>query len=193
MRKLILVAHTSFDGFVAGPRVEFDNFIGGEENLDFVCGLTDTADAALFGRKAYELLNGDWPTAAEKPGATKAVIKYSNWYNKVPKYVLSTTLPPGNSENTYVIGHNITDEINRLKQPGEHGSNNILMFGGPTAVYSMMKLNLLDGFWLLIHPVIFGEGISLFKHDVRRVIRLNLADTQRLSNGMVALFYFIEK
>jgi dihydrofolate reductase len=57
----------------------------------------------------------------------------------------------------------------------------------------MMKLNLLDGFWLLIHPVIFGEGISLFKHDVRRLIRLNLADTQRLSNGMVALFYFIEK
>ncbi|HET6995075.1 MAG TPA: dihydrofolate reductase family protein [Chitinophagaceae bacterium] len=193
MRKLILVAHSSFDGFVAGPRGEFDNFIGGEENLEFVCGLTDNADAALFGRRAYELLNSDWPTAAERPGATKAVVKYSNWYNRVPKYVLSTTLPPGSSENTHIIGHNITDEINKLKQPGEHGSKTILMFGGPTAVYSMMKLNLLDAFWLLIHPVIFGEGISLFKHDVRRVIRLDLADTQRLSNGMVALLYFLEK
>jgi dihydrofolate reductase len=193
MRKLILVAHSSFDGFVAGPRGEFDNFVGGEENLDFVCELTDTADAALFGRNAYELLNGDWPTAAEKPGATKAVIKYSNWYNRVPKYVLSTTLPSGSSENTHIIGHNITDEINKLKQPGEQGNKNILMFGGPTAVYSIMKLNLLDGFWLLIHPVIFGEGMPLFKHDVRRVIRLNLVDTRRLSNGMVALFYFIEK
>ena len=50
MKKLILIAQTSFDGFVAGPNGGFDNFIGDEENLEFVCSLTDDADTALFGR-----------------------------------------------------------------------------------------------------------------------------------------------
>jgi len=41
MRQLILIAQTSIDGFVAGVKGEFDNFIGGEENLEFVCSITD--------------------------------------------------------------------------------------------------------------------------------------------------------
>lgn len=57
MRKLILVVHTSLDGYVAGPNGELDGFTAGEENLEFVCRLTKQADTALFGRKSYQLLN----------------------------------------------------------------------------------------------------------------------------------------
>ena len=41
MRELNWIVQTSLDGFVAGPKGEFDNFIGGEENLEFVCSITD--------------------------------------------------------------------------------------------------------------------------------------------------------
>ena len=85
MRKLIAIVQTSFDGFVAGPNGEFTNFIGDEENLAFVCSLIENADAALFGRKSWQLLESNWPTAADKPGATAYEVKYSNWYNSVPK------------------------------------------------------------------------------------------------------------
>ena len=92
MRKLILVVHTSFDGFVASLDGSFDKFVGGDTTLSFVCDLIGDADAAFFGRKSYQLLDNHWPTAANKSGASKDVIKYSDWYNKVPKYVLSVSL-----------------------------------------------------------------------------------------------------
>jgi len=190
MRKLIAIVHTSFDGFVAGPKGEFDNFTPGEESLAFVCSVTNDADAALFGRVSFQLLDSHWPTAADLPNATKNAIHYSNWYNSVPKFVLSKTLQPGNSKGTHIINENIPDEINKIKQGGD---KNILLFGGPAAVHSLMELNLLDGFWLIMHPVIFGEGIPLFKKDIKRVIKLNLAVNKQLTNGIIALNYFIDK
>lgn len=191
MRKLILIVQTSFDGFVAGPNGEFDNFIGDEENLEFVCSLKDDADAALFGRVSYQLLDSDWPTAANKPNATKSVIKYSNWYNRVPKIVLSKTLQSGKSKNTTIIRENISAEINKIKQSRNGGSKSILMFGSPTAVHSLIELDLSDGFWQLIHPVIFGQGIPLFKENIKKIIKLNLSTTKRLSNGTIALNYYV--
>jgi len=193
MRKLILIAQTSFDGFVAGPNGEFDNFIDDKENLEFVCSLTDDADTALFGRKSYQMLEVDWPTAANKPNATEAVIKYSNWYNSVPKFVLSKTLQAGNSKNTSIISENISAEINKIKQPGTSGSKNILMFGGPTAVHSLIELDLLDCVWLILHPIIFGQGIPLFKNDIKKVIKLKLLATKQLSSGTMVLNYDIDR
>jgi len=178
MRELTLIVQTSLDGFVAGPDGEFDNFIGGEENLEFVCSITDDADAALFGRVSYQLLDSGWPTAASKPGATKNEIRYSGWYNAVPKFVLSKTLTVKNSENTFVISKNIETEINYIKQqPGK----NILMFGSPTAVQSLFDLNLIDNFWIIVHPVIFGQGIPFFRSR-KNVIKLGLLASKQLSN-----------
>jgi len=191
MRKLILIAQTSFDGFVAGPKGEFDNFIGDEENLEFVCSLTDDADTALFGRRSYQMLEVDWPTAANKPNATKSVIKYSNWYNKVPKYVLSKTLQAGSSKNTSIISENISAQVNKIKESGNTESRNILMFGGPTATHSLIELDLLDSIWLIMHPVIFGQGIPLFKNDIKKVIKLKLLSTKQFSSGTLALNYDI--
>ncbi len=83
-------------------------------------------------------MDGDWPTAANKPNATKNEIKYSNWYNKVPKIVLSKTLQISNKKNTTVISKNIAHEINKIKnQPGK----DILIFGSPTTVHSLIEEN----------------------------------------------------
>jgi dihydrofolate reductase len=88
MRKLILIVHACPDGFVAGPKGELDGFDAGEENLEFVCKLTEEADTALFGRISYQLLNSWWPTARDRPNATKGEIAYSNWYNNAKKIVI---------------------------------------------------------------------------------------------------------
>jgi len=71
MRKLVLLAHTSLDGFVAGAQGELDDFDASEENLQFVCSLTEKADSALFGRTSYELLNNYWPSAKDLAGLQK--------------------------------------------------------------------------------------------------------------------------
>ncbi len=189
MRELTLIVQTSLDGFVAGAEGEFDNFIGGEENLEFVCSLTDEADAALFGRVSYQLLNSHWPTAANKPGATKNEIKYSNWYNAVPKFVLSKTLQANQYEKTFVISENIETGINFIKQqPGK----NILLFGSPAAAGSLFGLNLVDSFWIIVHPVIFGQGIPFFSSR-KNVIKLGLLSSKQLSNGTLCNKYSVNK
>jgi hypothetical protein len=54
MRNLILVVRVSLDGFVAGVKGELDGFHASDENLRFVCSLTEDADAALFGRISHQ-------------------------------------------------------------------------------------------------------------------------------------------
>ena len=189
MRELTLIVQTSLDGFVAGPNGEFDNFIGGEENLEFVCSLTDDADAALFGRVSYQLLEKNWPTAEIKPGATKNEIKYSRWYNSASKFVLSRTLQINDSENPHIISKDIETEINHIKnQPGK----NILIFGSPTAVQALLDLNLIDNFWIIVHPVIFGQGIPFFR-DRKNTIKLGLLASKQLSNGTLCHKYSVSQ
>src|SRR6185503_10921616 len=170
MRALNLIAQTSLDGFVAGPKGEFDNFLGGEENLEFVCSIIDEADAVMFGRKSFELINSSWPTAANKPGATKNEIKYSTWYNSATKVIISKTLGESKSTNTYVIGDELLAEIKKLKA---QAGKNILMFGSPTVVHELLELNVIDNIWLIVHPVLFGDGIPLFR-KTNRATRFSL-------------------
>ena len=189
MRTLTLIAQTSVDGFVAGTNGEFDNFIGGEENLEFISGITDTADAAMFGRISYELLESNWPTAGSNPESTKNEIKYSNWYNSASKIVLSKTLTNDNLKNLTIISDNLLPEINKIK---EQQGKDILIFGSPTIVHELLNLNIIDNIWLIVHPVIFGSGIPLFRKSTQ-VIKFALLISQQLSNGTLCNKYALQK
>lgn len=189
MRNLNLIAQTSLDGFVAGANGEFDNFIGGEENLEFVCNITDSADAAMFGRISYELLESSWPTAGSKPGATKNEIKYSNWYNSAAKIVLSTTLRKDNLKNVTIISDDLFPWINKIK---EQQGKDILIFGSPTIVYELLNLHIIDNIWLIVHPVIFGSGIPLFRKS-NQVTKFALLNSQQLSNGTLCNKYALQQ
>ena len=183
MKKLTVIAQISLDGFVAGPKGEFDGFIEDVEGLRFVCSLTDEADTALFGRISYQLLDAYWPTAVNLPNATPDEKYYSEWYNLVPKYVLSKTL--SDVYNASIISDEVVDEVKKLKQ--EEG-NQIFIFGSPTAVHYLRQQNLIDSYWILIHPVFFGQGIPLFR-DVTDRTSLKLTATQHFDSGMIGLRY----
>ena len=187
MRQINVVVQTSLDGYVAGVKGEFEHFIGGEENLGFVCSIIDESDAIMFGRKSFELLNADWPTAGSKPGATNNVIKYSNWYNAASKTVVSRTL---NSTDGMQVLHEIQpSEINNMKQGA---GKNILIFGSPTLVHELLNVDLIDNIWLIVHPVIFGDGIPFLRKG-DKVIGLDLLSTVHLSNGTLCSKYSVVK
>jgi dihydrofolate reductase len=185
MRDINLIVQTSLDGFVAGPKGEFDHFTGGEETLEFVCGLTDSADAAMFGRNSYQLLESDWPTAGSKPGATKNVIKYSNWYNSASKIVLSRTLQKDDLKNVTIISDHLLSEITKIK---EQNGKDILIFGSPTTAHELLNLNVIDNIWLIVHPVIFGDGIPLFRTR-DHIIKFTLSSSHQLPNGVLCNKY----
>lgn len=91
--------------------------------------------------------------------------------------------------NLEVINNNLTDRINELKQ--QSGAD-ILLFGSPKAMHSLMQLNLIDGFWLFVNPIILGEGIPLFQ-DIKNKISLKLLNTQQFTCGVTELNYIIER
>jgi dihydrofolate reductase len=189
MRKLILNVHTSLDGFVAGTKGDLDGFDASQENLEFVCQLAEEADAALFGRISYKLLNGFWPNAKDRPNATKGEIAYSTWYNNAKKIVVSKTLSGENLNNTKIISDNVSNEISKIK---EQDGKAIMIFGSPSISQICMKHDLIDTYWIFVNPTIFGEGIPLFT-TLPNKIKLKLVATKQFANGEFALNYVRER
>ena len=177
--------HSSLDGFVAGLNGEM-NWISFDDTLfDFVATMTDQADAALYGRVTYEMMQSYWPKAGEKPNATKHDIEHSTWYNKVSKVVLSKTINDSGLHNTKVISDQLSGNINKLKQ---QDGENILIFGSPGASQSLLNQGLIDEFWLFVNPVILGKGMPLFK-DITGTTKLNLIESKPFASGVIALHY----
>jgi len=147
--------HISLDGFVAGPNGEMNWIKIDEEIFDHVGKRISEGDTALYGRVTYQMMENYWPTAADKPNASKHDIEHSKWYANVHKVVLSKTMKAVGLTNTTIISDNLSDRINEIKQ---QAGPDILLFGSPTATHSLMQLNLIDGFWLFVNPIILGRG-----------------------------------
>ncbi len=188
MRKLITVVHVSLDGYVANENGALDGFEPGDENLGFVCRITESADAALFGRISWELLDRYWPTAKDAPGASDNVVAYSNWYNHAHKIVCSRTLQQVKRDKVTLIADDIAGKLSAIKQ---QAGKDILVFGSPSITQFLLQDGLVDAFWIFINPVLFGKGIPLFAKDgVRK--DLVCTSTQSFSNGEVAFYYEVQ-
>lgn len=177
--------HTSLDGFVAGLNGEMDWIKVDDTLFDFVATMTEKADTALYGRVTYEMMQGYWPKAGEKPNATKHDIEHSQWYNKVSKVVLSKTIQETGLLNTMVIGDHLSANIHKLKQ---QKGENILIFGSPGASQSLLNEGLIDEFWLFVNPIILGKGKPLFK-NITGTTKLNLIESNTFTSGVIALHY----
>ncbi|HEX7905353.1 MAG TPA: dihydrofolate reductase family protein [Chitinophagaceae bacterium] len=204
MRKIISFMHISLDGFVAGLNGEMDWIKADEEIFDYVGKRISEGDTALYGRVTYQMMENYWPTAADKPTATRHDIEHSKWYSKVHKVVLSKTMNPDSDRdagpmaigltNTTIISDNLSERINEIKQ---QAGKEILLFGSPTATHSLIQLNLIDGYWLFVNPIILGRGIPLFvdinPDSYRDKIKLKLLTTRQFTCGVTELNYTVDR
>jgi dihydrofolate reductase len=189
MRKIISFMHISLDGFVAGPNGEMDWIKVNDEIFDYGHTRISEGDTALYGRVTFQMMENYWPTAADKPTASKHDKEHSKWYSKVHKVVLSKTLNAADFTNTTIISENLSDKINEIKQtPG----SDILLFGSPSATHSLIQQNLIDGYWLFVNPVVLGKGIPLFV-DIKEKINLKLLTTKQFTCGVTELNYIVDK
>ncbi len=181
--------HISLDGFVAGPNGEMNWIKVDEEIFDHVGKRISETNTALYGRVTYEMMQNYWPEAGKAPDASKHDIDHSKWYNKAHKVVLSKTLKEADLTNTTIISDNLSNRINEIKQQAD---SEILLFGSPTATHSLMQLNLIDGYWLFINPIILGRGIPLFT-DIKDKIKLNLLTTRQFTSGVTEMNYTVDR
>jgi dihydrofolate reductase len=184
MVKLVSSLIISLDGYVSGPNGELDIFNVGEEFFDFSESLTERSETALYGRGTYEIMASYWPTAADRPDASRHDKAHAVWYNRVEKIVLSRTLQNAGG-NTRIISGDISAEINKLKKEKE---KDIQIFGSPGAVSTLMQEGLIDEYWLFIAPVVIGHGRHAFA-GIKNPVNLKLVSTRTFATGMVLLNY----
>jgi dihydrofolate reductase len=136
------------------------------------------SDALLVGRRTYEVFAGSWPgRGTEDPMAA--------YMNNVEKYVVSTTLEHADWNNSTLVTGDLGKEITALKErPGK----NINVAGSATLVRWLLRENLLDELWLLVFPVVLGEGQRLFPAGSDRS-SLRLVEFRTVDTGILSVVY----
>ncbi|MBF6595872.1 MAG: dihydrofolate reductase family protein [Thermaceae bacterium] len=182
MRKLIMQLELTLDGFYAGPNEEFDWFRLDPDQWKMKVDLFSTIDTVLLGRKNYVGFGSYWPSVVNNPASTETDIKFSRWLDEVPKVVFSKTLAKAQWQNSRLVGGDVAGEVSRLK--GRSGKN-LLIMSSTSIAQECMKHDLIDEYWLGIHPVALGEGLALFKERVN----LKLLDSKTFPSGQIFLYY----
>jgi dihydrofolate reductase len=183
VKKVIVSELVTLDGVMEAPRSEPGHPYGGwvRDFISFVLlryKLDEMLEAQslLIGRVTYELFAAAWP---ERSG------EFADKLNSMPKYVVSTTLQDPKWNNSHVIKGDVAGQVTRLKTQ-EGGP--ILVVGSRTLAHTLMKLDLVDEYRLMVFPVILGSGRRLFPETQRRTV-LRVADIQSLSSGVVVHTY----
>jgi dihydrofolate reductase len=189
MRKVVLFAHMSLDGFAGDVNGGLSFLSYNEELQKYADEVVKTVGAPLYGKTTYHLMEGYWPTMLNNPEADKHSVEHARWVEDVPKVVFSTTLNDVSWNNTTLIKENVAEEIHKLKeQPGK----DLVIFGSPGLAKSLMNLGLIDEYKLTLHPVILGNGISLFDNKIP-MSSLKLLETKTLGSGVITLHYSANK
>ncbi len=179
MRKLIAAINMTLDGFCDHTAV-----IADDETHEHYNELLRNADALLYGRKTYQLMEGYWPTLVKNPTGNKAEDEFAVLIDNIPKIVFSRTLQHVEWKNTTLKHEIVRDEILELKQ--QEGKD--IFAGSPSLIVALANLDLIDEFQLCVHPVIAGSGLVLFKNITNR-IDLTLIKTKRFDCGAIILYY----
>lgn len=83
----------------------------------------------------------------------------------------------------------IKDEITKLKyQKGK----DILVYGGASFDYSLIKEKLIDEFYLFVNPIMLGSGKTIF-NEIKEIQKLTLIESKVFDCGLVLLHYEVKK
>lgn len=180
MRKLIVSTWMTVDGiFDANSMGQWFNPFDSVERQKYIRDGILAADALFFGRATYEMLFPYWSSLKNNEMGVAAKL------NSAPKFVVSTTLKKAAWNNSSVINGDIEAAIKQLKQ---QSGNEIQIEGSGTLVRSLMKMDIIDEYRLLVHPVVMGSGKRFFEEGTS-FTKLNVAEIKPINKGVTLLRY----
>jgi dihydrofolate reductase len=142
----------------------------------------EQADALLFGRITYEMMEAGWRRPA--PGAMPEWMEpFARTMDAAKKYVVSSTLDRVDW-NAELVRGDLGEAVQRLKSESGKG----LLAGGVTLPLALAELGLIDEYELVVHPRLAGHGPTLFAGLSKR-IDLKLVSRLELGSGAVAMRY----
>jgi dihydrofolate reductase len=141
------------------------------------------ADALLFGRVTYEMMEAAWrlPTrAAAMPDWTQP---FARTIDAAKKYVVSSTLDRVDW-NAELVRGDLGTAVEQLKREPGKG----LFVGGVTLPFALAELGLIDEYEFVVQPRLVGHGPTLFA-GLSKYVDLKLVGRLEFRSGAVAMRY----
>jgi dihydrofolate reductase len=190
MGDVVVTEFISLDGVIEDPGGGEDyehggwtfKFTRGDEGDRFKTEEVMGADVQLLGRITYEGFAAAWPGMRDKFG------EFSEKFNAMPHYVVSTTLADEDAtwENSTVIRDDVAGAVRRLKEEVE---GDILVQGSATLIRSLAAEGLVDRYRLMVFPIVLGTGKRLFGDGIS-LETFELTQFEQVgSDGVITLVY----
>jgi len=179
MRKLIAAINMTLDGFCDHTAMIADDEIHQHYNE-----LLNNADALIYGRITYQLMESFWPSVVKDPTGNRPIDEFAVLIDNISKIVFSRTLKHVDWKHTTLEQEVDKEEILKLKEQ----AGKPILVGSPSLIVALTNLDLIDEYQLCVHPVILGNGLPLFKNITDRV-NLKLLKTKTFGAGQIVLYY----
>jgi dihydrofolate reductase len=141
------------------------------------------ADALLFGRVTYEMMEAAFRPPARKGARPDWMEPFARTIDAARKYVVSRTLK-GVDWNAELVRGDLVKAVQQLKRESGKG----LLTGGVKLPLALAELGLIDEYEFLFHPRLVGHGPTLFA-GLSKHVDLKLVSRLEFGSGVVALRY----
>ena len=158
----------------------------GEELHRHAANLIAQADALLFGRVTYQMMESAWrptPTGAWPEWMEDWMIPFARTIDAAKKYVVSSTLDRVDW-NAELVHGDLGEAVRQLKRQAGNG----LFAGGVQLARALTEMRLIDEYEFIVHPRLAGRGPTLFA-GLPTHVDLELVDRVELKSGAVAMQY----
>jgi dihydrofolate reductase len=146
------------------------------------------ADALLFGRVTYELMEAAWRpparTGVRPEWMAEWMEPFARTIDAAQKYVVSSTLERVDWNAELVRGDHLEETVQQLKREPGKG----LFVGGVTLPLALADLGLIDEYEFVVHPRLVGHGPTLFA-GLSQHVDLKLVSRREFGSGAVAMRY----
>lgn len=157
-----------------------------EESHRYWAANMQQADAVLYGRVTYEMMEEAWrrPASGTWPDwMPPGMVPFAETMDSVKKYVVSSTLDRVDW-NTELVRGDLENTVQQLKREPGKG----LATGGVTLPLALADLGLIDEYEFVVWPIVAGQGPTLLA-GLRERLELKLVGRQEFRSGAVSLRY----
>jgi dihydrofolate reductase len=141
------------------------------------------ADALLFGRVTYEMMESAWRAPTPTGARPDWMEPFAETINGAKKYVVSSTLERLDW-NAELIRGDLAKAVQGLKREPGNG----LLVGGVKLPLALTELGLIDEYEFVVHPTLAGHGPTLFA-GLSKQVDLKLVSRMEFGSGAVAIRY----
>jgi dihydrofolate reductase len=145
--------------------------------------ILNRADALLFGRVTYEMMESAFRSSTQTGAQPESLDPFALTIDAAKKYVVSSTLKHVDW-NAELLRGDLGTAVQKLKQEPGKG----LLVGGVKLPQALAELGLIDEYEFVVHPKVAGHGPTLFA-GLSKPLDLKLVSRLEYASGAVAMRY----